>query len=250
MAAARVLVLAGSGEAAALCARLVRRPGVDVLASFAGRVRNLRTLPCPVRVGGFGGIEGLTTELRSSGCRVLVDATHPFAAQMGAHAVAAADDAGVPRLRLLRPAWVAEPDDRWIEVGSMAEAVSAVSALGVPSVFLALGRNELDEFASLDVHYVVRSIDAPTSLPLRDAEVVLGRGPFSIDDEVELLRGRRVGVVVSRNSGGEAASAKLVAAQEVGIPVVMIDRPPPPPGPIVATVDDAERWVLDCLGRR
>jgi precorrin-6A/cobalt-precorrin-6A reductase len=245
----RVLVLAGSTEAAELCERLAPVPHLDVLASFAGRVRDLRTLPCAVRVGGFGGTDGLVEELRSSRCVALVDATHPFAAQMNAHAVDAADRVGVPRIRVLRPPWLAVSGDTWIEVDDMAGAATEVAALGVAVAFLAIGRQELAPFASVQgTRFVLRSIDAPGPLPMRDVEVVLERGPFTVEGERALLHHHGIGAVVARNSGGTAGAAKLAAARALGLPVILVRRPAPPPGPIVTTVEAAERWVLNRRG--
>jgi precorrin-6A/cobalt-precorrin-6A reductase len=238
-----VLLLAGSAEASAL-AHLLHGRGIPLVASLAGHTRSPAPLPCPVRTGGFGGIEGLVAALREGGHRVLVDATHPFAAGMAAHASAAAGRAGVPRLRVLRPPWVPGPGDEWHEVDDLDAAARALAIIGTRRVFLALGRRHLAPFASLSgVHAVVRSIE-PTDddLPV-GTEVVTARPPFTVDGELDLLRSNAVDTIVTRNSGAAATAAKLVAARTLGVRVVMVRRPPPPPGPVVADAAAALRWV-------
>lgn len=228
-----VLVLAGTSEGAVLVERLVAH-GIDVTASLAGRTAAPRPLPCPVRVGGFGGVDGLAAELRARHVRALVDATHPFADQMPWHARDAAAAVGVPHLRLTRPAWPAR--DNWTEVESARGAAEVVSG----RVLLTLGRQALDPFRQLDgVQLVVRSVDAPPDGPWTK---VVARGPFTIDDEVELLRSFHIDMVVTRNSGG--STAKLDAADAVGAQVVMIRRPPPVDAPTTLDVEAAVAWVL------
>ena len=240
----RVLVLAGTAEAARLIARLAGHPAYDVTASLAGHTRTPTPLPCPVRTGGFGGVDGLAAALRGDAVDVLVDATHPFAAAMPHHAAAAAGAVGVPRLRLLRPPWLPRAGDRWVEVDDLVGAAAALGALGVRRVLLTTGRLDLAPFAAVDgAHMVVRAIEAPDPMPLRSATVVLDRGPYTVPGEVALLREHRVDALVTKNSGGAATSAKLDAARLVGLPVVMVRRPPPPPGPTVATVADAMTWI-------
>lgn len=237
----RVLVLGGTGEARRLATALVAE-GVDVLSSLAGRVADPVLPPGGVRIGGFGGAEGLARWLREDPVRAVVDATHPFAAVMTASAARAAAATGVPLLRLQRPGWTAQPGDDWRWVGSLEEAAEAVS--GFARVFLTTGRTGLAAFAGLTQEVVVRSVDPPEPpLPARTT-VVLERGPFSVADELALLREHRVDVVVTKDSGGHLTEAKLTAARELVIPVVLVRRPPLPPGvPTVATVDQALAWV-------
>ncbi|MCA0144118.1 cobalt-precorrin-6A reductase [Blastococcus sp. LR1] len=237
----RVLVLGGTGEARRLATALVA-DGVDVLTSLAGRVADPALPAGEVRVGGFGGAEGLTDWLRAHPVRAVVDATHPFAAVMTASAARAAEVTGVPLLRLQRPGWSEQPGDDWRWVGSLADAAAAVD--GFSCVFLTTGRQGLGAFAGLTAHCLVRSVDAPEPpLPARTT-VVLARGPFTVDEELALMREHRVDVVVTKDSGGSLTEAKLTAARELGLPVVLVRRPPLPAGvPTVATVDEALTWL-------
>ncbi|CCG02199.1 cobalt-precorrin-6A reductase [Blastococcus saxobsidens] len=244
----RVLVLGGTGEARRLAAALVA-DGVDVASSLAGRV-TAPVLPAgEVRVGGFGGVDGLAAWLDARAVRAVVDATHPFAATMTASAAAATGAVGIPLLRLHRPGWVAQADDDWRWVDGLGEAADAVQGFG--SVFLTTGRQGLGAFAGLTAHCLVRSVDPPSPpLPARTT-IVLARGPFTVADELELLRRHAVEVVVTKDSGGAMTAAKLTAARELGLPVVLVRRPPLPPGvPTVATVDEALAWVHDAVGPR
>jgi precorrin-6A/cobalt-precorrin-6A reductase len=244
----RVLVLAGTAEAARLVGRLAADGAYEVTASLAGHTRTPEPLPCPVRTGGFGGVDGLVAALRLGGFDALVDATHPFAAVMPRHAAAAAGELGLPRVRLLRPPWAPESDDRWIEVDDLAAAAGALQDLGARRVLLTTGRLELAPFAAVDrAHMVVRTIEPPDPLPLPSATVLLERGPYTVAGEVALLREHAVDALVTKNSGGEATAAKLTAARTLGVPVVMVRRPPQPPGPLVTTVDEAEAWVARTL---
>ena len=196
-------------------------------------------------MGGFGGTAGLAAFLRDEGVDVLVDATHPFAAVMRWHAADAAAEVGVPRLRLERPPWVAVAGDRWVRVPDLAGAAAAVTAGGFRRVLLTTGRTELAPFAACPgVRVVVRSIEPPDPQPLADAEVVLDRGPFTVEGERSLMAGRGIDAVVTKDSGGSATAAKLVAARELGLPVVVVDRPPSPGGPTAATVGEALAWVV------
>jgi precorrin-6A/cobalt-precorrin-6A reductase len=242
----RVLVLGGTGEARRLATALVD-DGVDVLSSLAGRVADPRLPPGEVRIGGFGGAEGLAGWLAENPVRAIVDATHPFALTMTGSAAAAADVTGVPLLRLQRPGWSERPGDDWRWVDSLEEAADAVAGFG--HVFLTTGRTGLGAFAGLTQEVLVRAVDPPEPpLPARTT-VVLERGPFSVADELSLLREHRVDVVVTKNSGGHLTEAKLTAARELGIPMVVLRRPSLPPGmAVVETVDDALAWVRGQLG--
>ena len=244
MSGPHVLVLAGTAEAAELATRL-HQWDVRVTASFAGRTGGMRELPCAVRVGGFGGVDGLVAALRDGGFDRLVDATHPFAAVMPWHAAAAAERAGVPRLRVLRPAWRAEVGDRWDEVADLAGAARRLGEVGARRVLLTVGRYDLGAFAELaeGTQLVVRSIEAPDADLVPGATVVTARGPFSVEGEARLLAEQGIDTLVTKNSGAAATAAKLVAAREAGVRVVMVRRPDPPPGPLVETVDEALDWV-------
>lgn len=225
-----VLILGGTGEARRLAQRLDAWPGLAVTLSLAGRTAQPR-LPdgarLAVRTGGFGGAEGLANHLRRAGVRALVDATHPFAARISAHAVVAARLAGVPLIAVERPAWTRQAGDRWVEV---ADAAGAAAALGEApqTVFLAIGRQEVAAFRAAPQHrYIVRSIEpvARGDLP-PDAAVVLARGPFAETDERRLFEAHGVTMVVAKNSGGAATYGKVAAARGLGLPVVMLRRAP------------------------
>jgi precorrin-6A/cobalt-precorrin-6A reductase len=238
---ARVLVLGGTGEGRRLAEALTAE-GVDVLSSLAGRIA-APVLPAgDVRIGGFGGAAGLSGWLRANPVRALVDATHPFATTMTAHAAQAAAATGTPLLRLQRPGWTPQPGDDWRWVDSLEEAAAAVT--GFAHVFLTTGRMHLGAFAGLTQEVLVRSVDPPEPpLPPRTT-VVLERGPFTVEEELALMREHGVDVVVTKDSGGHLTEAKLTAARRLGLPVVVVRRPPVPAGvPVVDTVEAALEWV-------
>ncbi|MFJ6572709.1 cobalt-precorrin-6A reductase [Streptomyces sp. NPDC091292] len=253
---AHILVLGGTTEARRLAATLTGTPGetsgdtsgdtsgVRVTTSLAGRVSRPGDLPGEVRVGGFGGTEGLAAWLREHRVSALVDATHPFAATISEHAVRAADAAGVPAVLLRRPGWLPGPGDRWHDAASLDGAARRLPALG-NRVFLTTGRTGLAAFAALDgLRFLVRSVEPPAPPLPRHAEVLLARGPFTVEGETALLRDRRIDVLVTKDSGGTATAAKLTAARTLGVPVLVVRRPPPPAG---ATVADDVPQVLALL---
>ena len=247
----RLLILGGTGEAAELARRLAPDPGLHVITSLAGRTRAPAKIPGQVRTGGFGGVAGLCGYLEAAAIDFLIDATHPFAAVMPHSAAAACARLGMPRLRLLRPAWQACDGDRWIPVSDMAGAALALERAGPSRVFLATGRQEIEAFAPLRAHwFLVRLIDRPEmDLPLARHELVLGRGPFQEDQEVVLLRARKIDTLVSKNSGGGATYAKILAARRLGLPVVMVARPAAPPGDVVPDVRSVLAWVAENSAR-
>ncbi|HZB90171.1 MAG TPA: cobalt-precorrin-6A reductase [Stellaceae bacterium] len=251
-ATAQLLILGGTAEAAALAVETLRRFGaaVSVTTALAGRTEHPAPLPGRVRLGGFGGAEGLAAYLAAEGVDCLIDATHPFAAQISAQAAAAADAAGVPRLVLWRPPWQRHPLDRWIEVGDLAGAADVLPRLG-RRVFLTVGRRELGAFAALTQHhFLVRLVDPPDApLPLASAELLLRRGPFNLAEERRILERHAIEVLVAKASGGEATEPKLIAARERGLPVVMVRRPSPPPGERVESVAAALDWLAGRLDR-
>jgi precorrin-6A/cobalt-precorrin-6A reductase len=231
----RVLVLGGTTEGRLLAGELVADHEVTV--SLAGRVRSPLPLPGEVRVGGFGGVDGLAAWLRGHGTDAVVDATHPFASTMTAHAAAACALTGVPLLRLQRPAWNPGPGDDWRPVPDLPAAASAAAALG-ERVFLTTGRSGLAVFAPVDRWFLVRSVDPPEPPVPARMQVLLDRGPFTLDGERALLREHRIDVLVTKNSGGPVP--KLAAARELGVPVVMVQRPALPPGvTVIPTVGAA-----------
>jgi precorrin-6A/cobalt-precorrin-6A reductase len=241
---ARLLLLGGTAEASALARTLAGRPDVAVTTSFAGRTAQPLLPPGAVRIGGFGGVAGLVSYLRSEQVDLLVDATHPFAAVMRWHAAAAAAQVAVPRLRLERPGWSEGPHDTWQRVTSLEAAASVVAASPWRSVLLTTGRTGLGAFAPASDgrrRWVLRCIDPPVDVPLSPVTVVLDRGPFSLQGEVALLDAHTVDVVVTKDSGGPRA--KLDAAALHGVAVVMVDRPPSPPGAQAASVEEALTWI-------
>ena len=235
----RLLILGGTGEASALARHLADRPGFEIVSSLAGRVAAPVLPPGAVRIGGFGGVEGLAAYLTQERIDAVVDATHPFAARMSANAAEACRRAGVPLLAFVRPAWAAEPGDRWHPVADMAAAAARCRG----RVFLTVGRQELAPFAGSDACFLIRSIDAPDG-PLPAAhELLLKRGPFSLADEIDLLRDYRIDLIVSKNSGGPATYAKIEAARVLGLPVVLVARPARPITDQVHSLDAAAAWL-------
>lgn len=225
-----VLILGGTTEARRLAAGLAARPGVRVTTSLAGRVTRPGALPGEVRTGGFGGPDGLADWLRENRVDALVDATHPFAETMTGHAARAARSTGVPAVVLRRPGWRPGPGDRWYDVPSLAGAAEALPGLG-RRVFLTTGRLGLAAFAGLTgLRFLVRSVEPPEPPLPPDTRVILARGPFTVPDETELLRAHRIDVLVTKDSGGEATAAKLTAARDLGLPVLIVRRPALPDG--------------------
>jgi precorrin-6A/cobalt-precorrin-6A reductase len=224
----RILILGGTTEARRLAEHLALRPDLAVTLSLAGRTAAPAALPVPTRVGGFGGAEGLAAFLEAQAIDVLIDATHPYAVQISANAVEAAARARVPLLALERPAWEPVDGDHWIEVADMPAAVTALGSTP-RRVFLALGRNELRPFEAAPAHfYLIRSVDPvepPLALP--DAIYLTGRGPFNEAAEHALLVQHRIEIIVAKNSGGTATYGKIAAARGLGLPVIMLQRPPP-----------------------
>lgn len=218
--------------------------GLHGTVSFAGRVERPRRQPLPQRVGGFGGVAGLVAYLRAEKITHLVDATHPFAAQMSRNAVYAAAEAQVPLVALTRPPWVATDGDRWTHVPDIA---SAVRALNGPAqrVMLAVGRMHLPEFAPNPQHtYLLRLVDPPqTPPPFPQYDIIVDRGPFTVADDRALMEARGIEMVVSKNAGGTGASAKLEAARALDLPVLMIDRPALPQRAEVAHSQDVLDWI-------
>jgi precorrin-6A/cobalt-precorrin-6A reductase len=224
----KVLVLGGTSEGRELAERLAGDARFETLLSFAGRTASLQRPNVPHRIGGFGGAQGLADFLRREQLDALVDATHPFAAQMSAHAVRAAELTRTPLIRLERAAWQPQAGDRWQLVPDM---LAAAHALGPAPrrVFLSVGRQELQAFQAAPQHdYLIRAVDAFEPL-LPRARVLAARGPFALPDELELLEREAIEVVVSKNSGTAATYPKLAAARSLGLPVVMVERPVLPP---------------------
>jgi precorrin-6A/cobalt-precorrin-6A reductase len=235
----RLLLLGGTAEARALAAAL--HPAVEVISSLAGRVPNPALPVGQVRVGGFGGAEPLRAYLCDNGIDAVVDATHPFAAAITARAAAVCAQLGMPHLVLARPAW--EPGDATL-VASTIEAAEAVERKQYCRVFLTTGRSGVAAFANSAAWFLIRVVTEPDATLPRRHTVLLSRGPYRYDDELALFRDHRIDVLVTKNSGGELTRAKLDAAAALGVPVVMVQRPPLPDGvTTVSTVGEAADWV-------
>ncbi|PWR18163.1 cobalt-precorrin-6A reductase [Zavarzinia aquatilis] len=239
----RPLILGGTLDAGRL-ARALAAAGIDGRYSYAGRTQAPAAQPLPTRIGGFGGVAGLVDYLEREGISHLIDATHPFAASMSAHAAAAAEIARVPLIALERAPWTPGRGDRWQSVPDMAGAARALGLEG-RRVFLAIGRQHVADFAVAPRHhYLLRLVDAPDGpLPLPDATVILGRGPFTVEDDRALMVEHGIDIVVAKNAGGDGARAKLDAARALGLPVIMIDRPALPPRRLTESVDEVLAWL-------
>ncbi len=248
-----LLILGGTGEAATLAREAVAALGgrLRVITSLAGRTRNPASVPGEVRVGGFGGADGLADYLAHEGIGLVVDATHPFAASISANAVDACVHVGARRLILARPQWRRLPGDRWIEVDDVAQAAVELADRG-GRAFLTVGANALSHFAPLrEIFCLVRLLEPPAAPPpLANHVLVTGRGPFTVADERKLLAAHRIEIVVSKASGGELTYAKIAAAREMGLPVILVRRPPLPKGERVANVAAALAWIVDRLDDR
>jgi precorrin-6A/cobalt-precorrin-6A reductase len=242
----RILILGGTTEARQLAGKLADRH--DVTLSLAGRTENPVAQGVPVRTGGFGGAEGLAAYLAGNHVDLLVDATHPYAAQISANAASAVRLANIPAIALRRPAWEQQPGDRWTAVEDAAEAAALLGERS-RKIFLALGRQELAPFEAAPQHaYLVRSVD-PVEPPLAvpHATYILARGPFSEADDRALLEAHGIDAIVSKNSGGQATYGKIAAARALGIEVFLIRRPPLPDMPCGTTVEEVLRLADQAL---
>lgn len=225
-------------------AEAIAAAGLDGVYSLAGRTEDPLAQPIPVRIGGFGGIDGLRGYLRAERITHVIDATHPFAAGMSSNAVAACTAEAIPLIALERAPWTPVEGSHWTRV---ADIPAAVAALAGPAkrVFLAIGRQHVEPFAAQPQHhYLLRLVNAPSGpLPLPHADVVVARGPFDIAGDLKLLRDRAIEVVVAKNAGGKGAVAKIAAAMTLGLPVVMIDRPAIPPRRVAHRVAEVMAWL-------
>jgi precorrin-6A/cobalt-precorrin-6A reductase len=258
--ARHVLILGGTTEARRLAGLLAGEGGppqrapvtpttLRVTTSLAGRVAQPARVPGEVRVGGFGGAQGMASWLREHKVDALIDATHPFAGTISFNAARAASLAHVPLLALRRPGWTPVAGDDWHSVGSLEEAAGAIGSLG-QRVFLTTGRMGLAAFAHLDtLWFLMRSVDAPDPPRPAHMETLLDRGPFTLEGERELLRRHCIDVLVSKDSGGAATAPKLTAAREAGLPVVLVRRPPVPDGAeVVEEPTEAAAWIRSRFG--
>ncbi|MGY4569371.1 cobalt-precorrin-6A reductase [Bradyrhizobium sp. USDA 3256] len=239
----RALILGGTADANLLAAAIASA-GIDAVYSYGGRTRAPADQPLPVRSGGFGGVSGLADYLQREAITHVVDATHPFAAEMSRNAIAACAQSATPLLALERAPWDKASGDRWIEV---ADVVSAAAALpdSPACVFLAIGRQHIAPFGARPQHaYTLRFVDPPDETPsLPNADVIVSRGPFTLKGELAMMRARHIEWIVARNSGGTGARAKIDAARALGLPVIMITRPLLPDRPRVESVSEVMQWL-------
>jgi precorrin-6A/cobalt-precorrin-6A reductase len=241
----RVLILGGTSEARALAARIAEMPDVQAVLSLAGRTRERQAQPIATRIGGFGGIDGLCAYLQAERIERVVDATHPFAAQISRHGATACARLGIPLLILTRQPWQKQADDNWTEVANLGEAARALGD-APKRVFLTIGRLGLSAFARAPQHlYLVRTIDPTEDLAalLPHHQLILARGPFAVEDEERLMRDASIDVLVTKNSGGRAIYAKMIAARRLGLPVIVIAPPPRPDAPVVHDVESVLRFL-------
>ena len=240
----RLLILGGTSEASALARRLASDASIDPLLSLAGATANPTPAPIPQRIGGFGGAEGLAAFLGKERIDAVVDATHPFAARMSANAVAACSMTDRPLVVFTRPPWTRKEGDRWTEVATMEEAVEALGP-SRRTVFLTQGRLQLFAFAKARQHrYIVRAIDRPGQVDaLSDCKLILARAPFTLADELALMRAERVEALVTKNSGGSATYAKIEAARMLGVDVIVARRPKPPGAETLNDLDAVTAWI-------
>lgn len=242
----RVLILGGTTEASALARVLVDRADLDVVLSLAGRTETPIRPPIAHRIGGFGGVAGLIEFLKSQTISGVIDATHPYAAQMTQHAAQACAALDIPRLIFTRPAWVPVKGDQWQSVRDVEAAVDALGA-SPKRVFLTVGRLSLAAFRRADGHsYLVRSIDQPDASEMpRDTKLILARGPFTVEDETQLMRAEHIDLLVTKNSGGAQTDAKLAAARALQIPVIMVERPALPESRVTYDLQEALAFIED-----
>ena len=238
-----LLVLGGTTEATALC-RALSEAAIPGTISFAGRVERPIRQPLPQRIGGFGGVAGLVQYLSRHRITHVVDATHPFAAQMSRNAVEACAETAVPLIALTRAPWQAQPGDTWTHVPDIDGAVAALDRPPT-RVMLAVGRMHLDEFAPNPQHfYLLRLIDQPDSaLPFGDHVIVQDRGPFTVENDLALMRSHAINLIVSKNAGGTGAAAKITAARALGLPVIMINRPAIPARAEAYSIPEVMNWL-------
>ncbi len=246
---ARLLILGGTGEAVALAAACGSAlPNLQVITSLAGRTRSPRLPTGDLRIGGFGGAQGLACYLADASIDLLVDATHPFAQQITWQASAACRLAKVPRLRLCRSPWRRQRGDRWIEVESTTEAAENLPE-DAKRIFLSIGRQELSAFNGQENRwFLVRTVETPeAAVPLSCYELLLERGPFTQESEERLLIEHAIDLLVSKNSGGDATYGKIAAARALGLPILMLRSPPEPAGTRAKTIETALSWLRSQL---
>lgn len=237
-----ILLLGGTYEGREI-ARALDLRGANFISSLSGATRSRAAIAGRLRVGGFGGDDGFRAFLSSEGISAIIDATHPFAARISERTARIARESDIPCLHVVRPEWTAQPGDNWTFVDDEAEVADLVPSGAV--VFAATGRQTLARFANLGHAWLImRQIDPPEApFPYENGEFLVGRPPFSVADEIALFRQRRVDVLVAKNAGGEMSATKLIAARELGLPVILVRRPTPPAGERTGTVQGALDWL-------
>jgi precorrin-6A/cobalt-precorrin-6A reductase len=244
----KILILGGTGEAADLARLIAQKLGskTEVVTSYSGVTGHQPDLPGTVRVGGFGGAEGLISYIEQEGFDYIIDATHPFAEKISQSCYVAALATNTERVTLVRPEWEPLHNDRWLEVPDMKEAAKLIEKLG-GRVLLTIGIKELSVFADIvNAHFVVRMVKEPTEkLPFKSYEVIVGHPPFSVEEECALLKEKKIRMLVTKNSGGEKTKHKIEAARKEGVSVLMIERPAPEPGERVNSVTEALTWLIE-----
>ncbi|MEL6689648.1 MAG: cobalt-precorrin-6A reductase [Pseudomonadota bacterium] len=243
----KVLLLSGTREARRLAAWLEQEK-IEAIASFAGVTRSPELPQIETRLGGFGGEDAFRAFLLDQGITHILDATHPFAARMSHRSARVAAGMGIPYRQLLRPAWTPSDGDHWVSIAQEEQALDHIKPGS--RVFLATGRQTLDRFANLQESFLIcRQIDPPERpFPFPNGEYLIGRPPFSVEDEEALFRKLRIDWLVVKNAGGEMSATKLTAARQLGLPVAMIERPPQPEGEKLQTVKEAQSWLLSQKG--
>ncbi len=241
----RILILGGTSDALKLADALSTQPDFSVIYSLAGRVEQPRLPNCETRIGGFGGVDGLSRYLTDQRIHAVVDATHPFAATITQHVEQASHQSGVPLLALVRPPWTAVDGDIWHEAPNLQHAADLIPHMG-KRIFLAIGRQEVSTFAPCtDAYFLIRAIEPPDDPLPPHRNILLARGPFHLEEELKLLRDHAIDLVVTKNSGGPATYPKIQAARQLQIHVIMMQRPTAPQAPKVASVASILPWLRD-----
>ncbi|MEP7454823.1 cobalt-precorrin-6A reductase [Phyllobacterium sp. SB3] len=240
-----ILILGGTAESSKLASRL-QAPDRRVISSLAGRTLAPAEIEGEVRVGGFGGSKGLANYLSLEKITLMIDATHPFATQISDNAINAAIAANLPFVRLERPPWQAKPGDKWTLVGSLQQAAEIIPSKA--RVLLALGKQHISAFSERNnVLFIVRMIDPPeTPLDLVDFELELSK-PGTVERETHFLDTKKISHIVCRNSGGKASYAKIRAARDLGIPVIMVERPLRPKIHTLPDIESVTHFVEETL---
>ncbi|MEZ5691903.1 MAG: cobalt-precorrin-6A reductase [Rickettsiales bacterium] len=248
----KILILGGSTQASELLKQIQRYTDIQPILSLAGTTKNPVLPENNYRIGGFGGVNGLSEYIRQNSIKALICATHPFAAKMPFNALEAAKTTDIPLIYILRPEWKPQKKDNWLEVNDHTQAVKFINLetkTKSPKIFLTVGRLELAQYKNTNCQYLIRTIDDLVEKPLENSIYITARPPFSVDDEINIMKKHKIDFLVTKNSGGKATEAKLTAARKLGIKIIMIKRPPRPDFLHVTNVKDAIEWlnIVNCL---